>query len=169
MGEAVKYSVVPDKHTEISVKSKLLPEGARGAAEVLPGENVNDPEDMYAESNAHPELNKDQDAIATTDTKDPEDLDADSSFLPEVLEYHEVIGAGNRDEVNTQKTSEYDTKMDLDVAIIDKNVSKTWKTIYEAFDESYFIEVKLFPRAFINLCKKHPNEPQKNPTDIKKN
>ena len=42
-----------------------------------------------------------------------------------------MIVAGARDEGNTQNTSDYDTTMDLDVANIDKNVNKTWGTIYE--------------------------------------
>ena len=46
---------------------------------------------------------------------------ADSSFLPEVSEYYEVLGAEDRNYGNTQKTSEYYTTMDLDVANIDKN------------------------------------------------
>ena len=124
---------------------------------------------MDPEASAHPELNKYQDSVATSDIIGPEDLDPDSSFLPEVPEDHEVLGAEARDEENTQKTSDYDTTMDLDVANIDKNDNNTWRTIYEAVDEGYFVKVKLFPRAFIKICKKHANEPQKVPTDIKKN
>ena len=80
-------------------------------------------------------------------------------FLPEVSEDHEVLGAGDRDEENTQKTSDYDTTMDLDVANIDKNDNNTWMTIYEAIYAPYFVRVKIFSRAFINPCKKHPNDP----------
>ena len=47
-------------------------------------------------------------------------MDADSSSLPEVPEDYEVLCTVARDEKNTQKTSEYDTTMDLDVANIDK-------------------------------------------------
>ena len=76
---------------------------------------------MNAESISHPELNKYQDAVASTDPEVPEDLDAYSSFIPEVPEDHEVIGTGDRYEGNTQKTSDYDTKMDLYVSNIDTN------------------------------------------------
>ena len=41
-------------------------------------------------------------------------------------------------------------------------------TIYEAIDESYFGEVKLFPRTFINLFRNDPNETQIIPTDTTK-
>ena len=59
--------------------------------------------------------------------------------------------------------------MDLDVSNIDKNDNNTRRNIYKAIGEGYFVKVKLFPRAFINICKNHSNEPQKIPTDIKKN
>ena len=59
--------------------------------------------------------------------------------------------------------------MDLDVKNIDKNDNNTWRTIYEAIYEPYFGEVKLFPRLFIIHCRKHPNKPQKIPTEIKNN
>ena len=45
-----------------------------------------------------------------------------------------MLGKGDRDEGNTQKTSDYDMTMDLYVLNIDKNEKKTWKTIYEAID-----------------------------------
>ena len=80
-----------------------------------------------------------------------------------------MLGARAKDEENTQKTSDYDTTMDFDVENnnnIDKN---TWRNIYEEIDEGYFVKVKLFTRAFINLCKNRPNEPQNIPTDIKNN
>ena len=48
----------------------------------------------------------------------PEYLDADSICIPEVSEDHELLGAGARDEENTQKTSDYDTTMELDVVNI---------------------------------------------------
>ena len=80
-----------------------------------------------------------------------------------------MLDSGDRYEENTQKTLDYDTTMALDVANIDKNDNNTRRTIYEAIDEGYFVKFKLFPREFINLCKKHPNEPQNTPTDIKKN
>ena len=85
---------------------------------------------MDTEASAYPELNKDQDTVATADPKGPEDLDSDSSFLPELPEDHEVLGAGARDEENTQKTSDYDTTIDLKVANIDKNDNNTQGTIY---------------------------------------
>ena len=59
--------------------------------------------------------------------------------------------------------------MDLYVANIDKNYKNTWRTIYEAIDAPYFVEVKLFPKSFINQYKNHPNEPQSITSDIKKN
>ena len=80
-----------------------------------------------------------------------------------------MLGAGDRDEVNTQNTSDYDVIMDLEVENNDKNENKTWRTIYKEIYERYFVEVKLFPRSFINNCRKHPNEPQNIPTDIKNN
>ena len=59
--------------------------------------------------------------------------------------------------------------MDLDVANIDKNDDNTWRTIYESIYEIYFVKIKLFPRAFINICKNYPNERQNISTYIKKN
>ena len=44
--------------------------------------NVNAPEDMDAEESYRPELNKDQDAVATADSKGPGYLDSYLSFLP---------------------------------------------------------------------------------------
>ena len=76
---------------------------------------------MDSEANDHTELDNDQDAVETTDPKEPENMDSDSSFIPELSEDHEVLGAGARDEENTQKTSDYDTTIDLNVANIDKN------------------------------------------------
>ena len=81
---------------------------------------------MDVESSSRHELNKDQYVVSTYDPKGPEDLDADSILLPEVLEDHEVLSAGAINEENTQKTSNYYTKMDLDVGNIDKNENKTW-------------------------------------------
>ena len=52
--------------------------------------NIKSPEDLDSEANAHTGIIKDQDAEETTD--------------PEGPEYHEVLGAGSRDEGNTQKT-----------------------------------------------------------------
>ena len=77
---------------------------------------------MDTEANAHSELNKDQDARETSDPNGPENMDLDSSFLLEVTEYNEVLGEEARNEENTQKTSDYDTTMDLDVANIDKMI-----------------------------------------------
>ena len=79
-----------------------------------------------------------------------------------------MLVTGARDEENTHKTSEYDTTKDLDVENIDTNDNNTLRTIYEAIDEGDFVNVKIFPIAFINLCKKHSNE--KNiPTYIRNN
>ena len=49
--------------------------------------------------------------------------------------------------------------MDIDVKNIDKADKNTWRTIYEAIDESYFGEDKIFPGFFIDHCKNNPNEP----------
>ena len=43
--------------------------------------------------------------------------------------YHELIILVAKDEGNTNKTSDYDTKMDLEVENIDKNDKNTWNTI----------------------------------------
>ena len=59
--------------------------------------------------------------------------------------------------------------MGLDVANIDRNYKNTWRAIYEAIDEHYFGELKLFTIAFNNICKNHLNEPQNIPDDIKNN
>ena len=42
--------------------------------------------------------------------------------------------------------------MDLYVSDIDKDGNNTWRTIYEAIDEGYFVKIKVFPVSFINLC-----------------
>ena len=84
-------------------------------------------------------------------------------------EDHEVLDEGATDEGNTHKTSDYYTIMHLYVANIDKNDKNTWRIIYEEIAERYFAEVKRSPRVFIYLCKNNPNDPQKNPADIKKN
>ena len=84
---------------------------------------------MDAEASDNPKLNKYQDSVATTDPKGPEDLDSDSSFLLELTEDNEVLGAGSRQEENTQKTSDYDKTVDLDVSNIDKNDNNTRRTI----------------------------------------
>ena len=64
-----------------------------------------------------------------------------------------MIGEGSRDEGNTQNTSDYDTKIDLDIVNIDKNDKDTQRTIYEAICERYFGEVILIPRSFIIFFK----------------
>ena len=86
MVESVKHATVPDNQTKVSVEAEVLPEGVSGADEVLPKKTVNAPEDMDAESSAHPELNKFQDAVATADPKGTGDPDSNSSFIPEVIE-----------------------------------------------------------------------------------
>ena len=73
-------------------------------------------------------------------------------------EDNEVLGAGDIDKGKTQNNSDYDTKMDLDVANIDKNDKNIWRTIYKAIGECYFGEGNIFPREFINLCKKYQND-----------
>ena len=77
--------------------------------------NGNDTEDMDTEAIDHTELNKDQDKLTTADTKGPGDLDSYSIFLPGVPEDNGLIGAGARDEDNKQKTSDYDTTINLDI------------------------------------------------------
>ena len=79
---------------------------------------------MDAEASDHPELNKYPYSVTTSDPKGLEDLDSGSSFPPEVPDYHEALGAVAKNEVKTQKTSDYYTKMDLDVANIDKSKIK---------------------------------------------
>ena len=91
---------------------------------------------MDVEASPHLEINKDNYSVATADPEEPEDPDEYSSFLTEVPEYHEVLGAGARDEGNTHNNPYYDMKIGLDVANIDKNEKKAWKTIYEAIDKS---------------------------------
>ena len=59
--------------------------------------------------------------------------------------------------------------MDIYVKNIDKNDKNTWRTVYEAIDAPYFVEVKLFPKSFPDYCKNHPNCPQIIPNEIKKN
>ena len=39
--------------------------------------------------------------------------------------------------------------------------------IYEASDEPYFGEVKLFPKEFLEHCENNPNDPHNNPSEIK--
>ena len=73
--------------------------------------------------------------------------------MPEVPEDHEVLGAGDIYEINIQKTSDYDTTIDLYVTNIEKYINNTWKIIYKATYERYFVEVRLFPIKFINLEK----------------
>ena len=157
MDGAMKSAAVPDKQNEAFVE-----------AEVIPKKNKST-EDLDVEASDNPKVNKYQDAIANYDTAGPEDLDADSRFFPEVTEYHEVLGTVYTDEGNTQRTSDYDTTVDLDVANIDKNNKDKRRTIYEAIDGGYLGEFKLFPRAFINISKNLPNKPQNIPTDIKEN
>ena len=154
----MKGSVVPDKQNEESFES-----------EVPLKKYINAPEDLDAWANSHPEVNDNIDVVETADSGGREDPDKYSSFLPEVPEYNEVLGTRSRNEGKTEKTSDYDTKKCLYASNIDKSYQNTWRTIYKATDERYLIEVKWFPRAFINLCKKHPNVAQKVPTDIKKN
>ena len=55
-------------------------------------------------------------------------------------EYHEVIGAGDLYEINTQKNSDYDTAMYLDVSNIDKNDNNTRRNIYKAIGKGYFVK-----------------------------
>ena len=97
--------------------------------------NINTPEYLYVETSSHTEVNKYQDTVATADPEGPEDLDSDSIFLTWVFEFHEVLGAGFIDELNTQKTSDYDMTIDLYVANIDENESKKWRIIYKVVDE----------------------------------
>ena len=70
---------------------------------------------------------------------------------------------------NTHKTPDYFSTMDIDVENIDKNYKNTWRSIYEAIDAPCFLEVKLFPKAFLDKSKKHPNETQNIPSETKQN
>ena len=45
----------------------------------------------------------------------------------------------------------------------------TWRTIYDAIDESYFEEVTLFTKGFLEHCLKNPNALQNIPYKIKNN
>ena len=69
--------------------------------------------------------------------------DAEASANPEFPkyfpDYHEVPVVGDRDKVNTQKTSDYGRTMSLDVANIDKNDKNTWSTIHKEIDAPYFV------------------------------
>ena len=158
MDKAIEDYAVPDQQNKEYVEAQVLPEKTSNA-----------PEDLDVETSAHPEVNKDHDAESSAHPEGPEDLDSYSSFLPEGPEYHEVLGAGARYREETQKTPYYDITMDSDVSNIDRNDKNTYGTIYEAIDAPSFVQIKLFTRAFINICQKHPNEPLNIPTDINKN
>ena len=80
-----------------------------------------------------------------------------------------MLGAEDRYDENTHKTSDFDTTMDFDVATTDKNNNNTWRTIYKTIGKRYFGDSKIPSREFIYLCKNNPNEPQNITTDIKKN
>ena len=84
----------------------------------------------------------------------PKYQDAESSASPEVPEYVpkdcEVPFSGYKDEGITHNTPEYVRTMDLDVANINKNDKHTRRTIYEEIYSTYFGEVKLFSRSFLN-------------------
>ena len=60
MDEFVKDATITDKQNEESVESKVIPE-----------KEIISPEDMYADKIAHPEVNKDQDAVATAYPEGP--------------------------------------------------------------------------------------------------
>ena len=53
-------------------------------------------------------------------------------------EYHELIGPGDIEKVNTHKTSDYDTTIYLDVANIYKIKNIAWGTILKEINERYF-------------------------------
>ena len=61
MDEDVADAAVPDQYNGKYIES-----------EVLPRENMNVPEDLDAESSAHLEVNKYQDAVSTADPEGPE-------------------------------------------------------------------------------------------------
>ena len=65
-------------------------------------------------------------------------------------------------------TLEFFRNMDIDIKNINKNDKNTWRTIYEEICEPYFGEVKLFPKAFIEHCKKHLNGSRNIPYEINK-
>ena len=62
--------------------------------------------------------------------------------------------AGNKDFKTSQRTPEYQIKMDLDVHHIDNNDNNTWRTIYETIHEPYSGQDELFSIEFLNHCKK---------------
>ena len=68
---------------------------------------------------------EDLDVGASANLEETKHLDAESTYNPElpedVPEVHKVKVSGSIDEVNTKKTPEYGSTMDLDVVNIDKN------------------------------------------------
>ena len=97
----------------------------------------------------------------TEETKYQDSESSDQSEVPgDFTEYYEVTVSGYIYEGNKQKTPDYVRTMYLDVENIDKNDKNTWRNIYEEIDASYFGEVKLFTKSFLNQCKKYPNYPQ---------
>ena len=81
--------------------------------------NINDTGDLDSLASSHTKVNKGQDIVSTADPEVTEDFNIDSIFKSEVLGDRLVIGARARYEGNTENTSEYDTKIDSDVANID--------------------------------------------------
>ena len=84
-------------------------------------------------------------------------------------EDHEVLGAGTRGKGNTHNNSDCDTTMDLVFSDIDKMIRMHGEPYVRQLTNITLEEAKLFTRAFINICKNHPNEPQNIPTDITNN
>ena len=78
-------------------------------------------------------MNKYKDAEASANTE----------FTEDVPEDHEGTVAGDIDEGNKKNTPDYVRKMDLDIAIIDKNGKNAWRKIYEEIDAPYSGEVKI--------------------------
>ena len=72
-----------------------------------------------------------------------------------------MLVVGYRYDENTHKTLDYFRTMQIDLKNIDKNDKNRWKTIYEAINETYFVEGKLFPKLFFDQCKKHPYDQHK--------
>ena len=56
----------------------------------------------------------------------------------------------------THRTPTYIMTMDMNVENIDINDNNTWRIIYEAIDELFFEEVRMFPKEFQEHCKKEP-------------
>ena len=62
---------------------------------------------------------------------------------------------------------EYEETMNLDLEKISIKKQPFWRPIYEVIDDSYFGEVKLFSKMFLNQCRNNPNEHKNIPNEFK--